>query len=95
VTIAALIGVYALYFLLALLLVRLVIGYVMMFNRNFRPTGAVAATLELAYSVTDPPLRLIRRLVPPLRLGRFPIDLSFIVLFATTYILLYLIRPYA
>jgi len=93
--IAAIVGVYALYFLLALLLLRVIISYVMMFNRNFRPTGLVAASLEVAYTVTDPPLRLLRRLIPPLRLGRLPIDLSFIVLFATTYILLWLLRPYA
>jgi YggT family protein len=93
--IAATIAVYALYFLIALLLFRVIMSYVMMFSRTFRPTGVFAAGLEIAYSVTDPPLRLLRRLIPPLRLGRMPIDLSFIVLFATAYILLYLVRPYA
>lgn len=94
-SIAATIGVYLLYFLILLLFVRVVLSYVMMLNRNFRPTGIVAAVLEVTFAITDPPLRLLRRLIPPLRLGRFPLDLSFIVLFATAYILLVLIRPYA
>jgi YggT family protein len=93
--IAAKIGVYALYFLIVLLFARVILSYVMMLNRNFRPTGVVAAILEITFVITDPPLRLLRRLIPPLRLGRVPLDLSFIVLFATAYILLVLIRPHA
>jgi YggT family protein len=93
--IAAIIGLYVLYAIVGLLLVRLIMSYVMMFARNFRPTGVVAAVLELAYSVTDPPLRALRRVIPPLRLGNFSIDLSFIVLFIATYVLISVISPYA
>jgi YggT family protein len=93
--IAAIIGLYVLYAIVGLLLVRLIMSYVMMFARNFRPSGIVAAVLELAYSVTDPPLRALRRVIPPLRLGNFSIDLSFIVLFIATYVLISVISPYA
>jgi YggT family protein len=93
--IAAIIALYALWALVGLLLLRLVMDYVMMFARNFRPTGIVAAGLELAYTVTDPPLRALRRVIPPLRLGQFSLDLSFIVLFIATYILIALITPHA
>jgi YggT family protein len=93
--IAAIIGLYLLWALVGLLLLRLVMDYVMMFARNFRPTGILAAGLELAYSVTDPPLRALRRVIPPLRLGQFSLDLSFIVLFIATYILIALISPHA
>ena len=93
--IAAIIGLYVLYAIVGLLLVRLIMSYVMMFARNFRPSGVVAAVLELAYSVTDPPLRALRRVIPPLRLGNFSIDLSFIVLFIATYVLISVITPYA
>jgi YggT family protein len=92
---AAIIGLYVLYAVVGLLLVRLVMDYVMMFARNFRPSGAVAAVLELAYSVTDPPLRALRRVIPPLRLGNFSVDLSFIVLFIGAYVLIDVISPYA
>jgi YggT family protein len=93
--IAAIIGLYVLYVLVALLLVRLVMDYVMIFARGFRPKGALAAVLEVAYSVTDPPLRALRRVIPPLRLGNFSVDLSFIVLFIAAYVLIDVISPYA
>jgi len=93
--IAAIIALYVLWALVGLLLLRLVMDYVMMFARNFRPTGIIAAGLELAYTVTDPPLRALRRVIPPLRLGQFSLDLSFIVLFIATYILIALITPHA
>ena len=92
--IAAIIATYVLYVLVGLLLVRLVIDYVMIFARNFRPTGIVAALLEIAYSVTDPPLRLLRRFIPPLRLGNVSVDLSFIVLFIAAWVLIDVIAPY-
>jgi YggT family protein len=93
--IAATIGIYVLYVVIALLFVRLIMDYVMMFARNYRPTGLVAAVFELAYTVTDPPLRALRRVIPPLRLGSVSVDLSFIVLFISAYVLIDVIRPYA
>jgi YggT family protein len=92
--IAAIIAIYVLYVIVGLLIVRLIMDYVMMFARNFRPRGVVAAVLELAYSVTDPPLRALRRIIPPLRLGNFSLDLSFIVLFISAYVLIDVISPY-
>jgi YggT family protein len=92
---AAIIGLYVLYFVVGLLLLRLIMDYVMMFARNFRPSGLVAAALELAYTVTDPPLRALRRVIPPLRLGNVSVDLSFIVMFIAAYVLIDVIRPYA
>jgi YggT family protein len=92
--IAAIIAIYVLYVIVGLLILRLIIDYVMMFARNFRPTGLVAAALELAYTVTDPPLRALRRIIPPLRLGNFSVDLSFIVLFISAYVLIDVINPY-
>lgn len=92
--IAAIIAIYVLYVLVGLLILRLIMDYVMMFARNFRPTGLVAAALELAYTITDPPLRALRRVIPPLRLGNVSLDLSFIVLFISAYVLIDVINPY-
>ena len=72
---------FALTVFLILLVFRLVMEYVFMFARSYRPTGIVAVALELCYTVTDPPLKALRRVIPPLRVGRVSIDLSFIVLF--------------
>ncbi|HWC35773.1 MAG TPA: YggT family protein [Mycobacteriales bacterium] len=92
--IAAIIGIYVLWVLVGLLFVRLVMDYVMMFARSYRPTGLVAAALELAYSATDPPLKALRRVIPPLRLGRVSLDLSFMVLFFAAYALIVILSPY-
>ncbi|HWA66373.1 MAG TPA: YggT family protein [Mycobacteriales bacterium] len=93
--VAASIGLYALYVLIALLIVRFVMDWVMLLSRSYRPTGAVAAALEVAYSVTDPPLKALRRVIPPLPLGRMSFDLSFLVLWVTAGILISLLAPHA
>ena len=93
-TIVATVALYVLYAFLGLMLVRLVVDWTMMFARNWRPSGAVAAVLELAYSATDPPLRALRRVLPPLRLGSFALDLAFIVVIVVIYALIAVISPY-
>ena len=93
--ILAAVALYVLYVFLGLLLVRLVIDWVMVFARQWRPAGAVAALLEIAYSATDPPLRALRRVIPPLRLGSFALDLAYIVLFFVVSILIGVIAPHA
>ena len=79
---------FALLVFLILLIFRLVMEYVFMLARSYRPTGIVAVALELCYTVTDPPLKALRRVIPPLRVGRVSIDLSFIVLFIAVQILM-------
>ncbi len=78
----------ALIVFLILLIFRLIMEYVFMFARSWRPSGVVAVALELCYSVTDPPLKALRRVIPPLRIGRASIDLSFLVLFIVVQILI-------
>jgi YggT family protein len=93
-SVVATIALYLLYIFLGLLIVRLVVDWTMVFARNWRPSGAVAAVLELAYSVTDPPLRALRRVIPPLRLGSFAVDLAFIVVFVAVGALISVVSAY-
>ncbi len=79
---------FALLVFLLFLIFRLVMEYVFLLARSFRPTGALAAVLELAYSVTDPPLKALRRVIPPLRIGQVSLDLGFIILFIVVRILM-------
>ncbi|CAM2938136.1 YggT family protein [Actinomyces slackii] len=65
---------------LLVLLVRVVLDWVQVFARQWRPTGAVLLVANFVYALTDPPLRRIRRAVPMLRLGALGLDLSFLVL---------------
>lgn len=59
---------------------RLILDYVMMFSRGFQPRGLVAVLFEFVFALTDPPLKFLRRFIPPLRIGNISLDLSFIVL---------------
>jgi YggT family protein len=71
---------YALYVYLILILARIVLDWTRQFARRWRPAGAAAVGFELVYIATDPPIKLLRRLVPPLQLGTVSLDLSVIIL---------------
>ena len=83
---------YVLLVFLLLLIFRLVMEYVFMLARSYRPTGPVAIGLELAYSATDPPLKALQRVLPPLRIGNFSLDLAFLVLFSVVLILMNVVK---
>ncbi|MCX5242391.1 MULTISPECIES: YggT family protein [Streptomyces] len=78
----------ALMVFLIVLIFRLVMDYVFQFARSWQPGKAMVVVLEAAYTVTDPPLKLLRRFIPPLRLGGVALDLSFFVLMIIVYILI-------
>ena len=63
------------------LVARLILSWVQVFARDWRPRGLVLVLAEVVYTLTDPPLRALRRLIPPLRLGGIALDLGFIILF--------------
>ena len=65
---------------LILLFARFVVDWVMVLARGWRPHGFVAAGLEVVYATTDPPLKALRRIIPPLNLGSVRLDLGFMVL---------------
>ena len=73
---------------LIVLIFRLVMDYVFQFARSWQPGKAMVVVLEATYTVTDPPLKLLRRFIPPLRLGGVALDLSFCVLMIIVYILI-------
>jgi YggT family protein len=62
------------------LFIRIIIDYIRMFAKNWRPNSILLAFFEFIYSITDPPMRYVQRFVPPLRLGGISLDLSIIVL---------------
>lgn len=73
---------------LILLIARMVVDYIRMFSRSWRPSGPAAMAIELIYSVTDPPLKALRKVIPPLRLGGIHLDLGFMVLVVVVYLLM-------
>jgi YggT family protein len=70
------------------LLGRLIFDYVQMFSRTWRPRGPIIYLVEAIYTVTDRPMKFVGRFVPPLRLGAISLDMSFIVLFFGTQLLI-------
>jgi YggT family protein len=73
------------------LLGRIVFDIVRALARTWRPAGGSAVALEVLYSSTDPPVKLLRRLIPTVRLGNVGFDLSIIVLLIVVYILMDLV----
>lgn len=71
---------YALWIYILFILARIVLEWTRQFARKWRPVGAAAVGVEIVYTATDPPIRLLRRLVPPLHLGTVSLDLSVIIL---------------
>jgi YggT family protein len=71
-----------------ILLVRLVLDWVQFFARDWKPSGIALVIAEVTYSVTDPPLKALRRILPPITIGSVRLDLAFMVLFILCLILM-------
>lgn len=67
---------------------RLILDWIRVFARDWRPRGIVLVLAEAIYTLTDPPLRALRKVIPPLRVGGASIDLGFLVLVLGLYLLL-------
>ena len=78
---------------LLVLLARVVIDLVQIFSRTWRPTGAVLVLANVVYGLTDPPLRFIRRFIPPVRIGQGSLDLGFLIRFLAVQLVLNFVIP--
>ena len=63
-----------------ILIGRLVLDLVQVFARSWTPRGPLLLIAEFIYTLTDPPLNLLRRVIPPVRLGSVQFDLAFLIL---------------
>ncbi len=59
---------------------RLIWDLVQMFARQWRPSGPLLLVAETVYTLTDPPLKLLRRIIPPLRIGGVQFDIAFLII---------------
>ncbi len=75
-----------------LVLARIVVDWVQMFARSWDPGGPALVLLEIIYTVTDPPIMVLRKVMPPLRIGGVAIDLSVLFVLIICYVLQYLNR---
>ena len=70
-----------------LLWIRFIVDWVQVFARSWSPSGPLLVVLEIVYSITDPPIKALRRVIPPLRLGQIALDLSFLIVIIAAYLL--------
>lgn len=79
---------YPLFFFWLLLAARIVVEMVRTFARQWVPAGGSAVALEIIFTATDPPVKLLRRVIPVVRIGGVGLDLSIMVLLLVVFILM-------
>ena len=80
----------ALLIYLLIMWVRFIVDIVQVINRQWRPRGFVLIVTEVAYMLTDPPLKLVRRLVPPIRAGGMALDFGWSIVMLVVIVLIIL-----
>lgn len=58
---------------------RLIIEWIKIFKPGFRPRGFGLLILELVFTLTDPPIKFFRKILPPIRLGNVMLDLGWMI----------------
>ncbi|MCH3974871.1 MAG: YggT family protein [Bifidobacterium tibiigranuli] len=66
---------------ITVLFIRMILDWVSILAPRWRPRGVIASLVYAIYWLTDPPLRWLRQYIPPVRIGAFSLDVSFIVLY--------------
>ncbi|HJH13123.1 MULTISPECIES: YggT family protein [Brevibacterium] len=69
------------------LIARVIFDLIQVFSRDWRPQGFMLAVAEIIYTLTDPPVKAVRKVIPPLRLGGIALDLGFIIVFIAVQVL--------
>ncbi|QOR48442.1 YggT family protein [Trueperella pecoris] len=70
-----------------ILIGRVILDFVQILSRDWYPTGVLLVVANFVYAVTNPPLKLLAKFIPPLNLGGISLDLGFIVLFIAVQII--------
>jgi YggT family protein len=84
---------YVLWIYLLILIGRMIFTWVQTFSRSWTPAGFLLVVAETVFTLTDPPLRFLRRYIRPLRIGSVALDLSFMVLFFAVLIMVNVVVP--
>lgn len=84
-----------LYLFWVCLIGRIIVEFIRSFARDWQPKGFLVILLELLFTVTDPPVKLLRRLIPPVRLGQVRLDLSIMLLMLIVFVLIEVVSRFA
>jgi len=88
VSLIATIAYYLLLIFFLLMWARFVLDLAQSFSRGWRPKGPVLLLAEVAYTVTDPPIRRVRKILPPVRLGSVALDFGWSIVMLAVIILM-------
>ena len=77
---------FALFLFWLLLIARIVVEFIRSFSRDWHPRGVTVVILEVIMTITDPPVKLLRRIIPPLTIGAVRLDFSIMVLLLLAYL---------
>ena len=69
--------------------VRLILDFVVNFNRGWRPAGFGLVLAEVVFTITDPPIKFVRRFVPPVRFSGVALDFSWTIVMLVAIVLSY------
>ncbi|WP_207457840.1 YggT family protein [Herbiconiux sp. SYSU D00978] len=91
-SVLATIAYYLLLIFFLLMIGRFVLDFVRTVSREFRPRGFGLVVAEAVYTVTDPPLRAVRKVIPPLRVGDIALDFGFGIVMLGVLIAIYAVQ---
>ena len=83
---------FAIYLYILVIFCRALFGWIMYLSPDWKPRGASLVIVESCYAVTDPPIRLLRRVLPPIRVGAARLDLALPALVLLCYLAVYLLQ---
>lgn len=67
---------------------RFILDLARTFARQWRPRGLGLVAAEAVFVVTDPPIKAVRRVVPPLRVGGASLDFAWSIVMLACIILI-------
>jgi YggT family protein len=79
---------------IVLMWVRFAFDLAPLFSRDWRPRGALLVIAEFVFTVTDPPVKAVRKAVPPLRTSGAVIDFSWTIVLLGAIIVSYVTRGF-
>lgn len=94
VSVIALVAYYAITLFMFTMWARFILDLVVVFARGWRPSGVGLVLSELVFTITDPPIKAVRKFVPMVRIGNGALDLSWMLVMLVCIILTSILRGF-
>ena len=78
---------YLLQIFILVMWVRLILDFVRSARPTWRPAGPLLVLLSIVFVITDPPLKLVRKVIKPVRFGAVSIDFAWTIVLIVAFIL--------